>query len=181
MTEPIEATLYVISTPIGNLEDITFRAARILGELEALACEDTRRTRRIFERYEIDVPRLMFSCHEHNEERVADKIATLLRHKAINDESGEATVTTEVQGIKIGDCVFITSPAEVLVQVGLNIKNASPHERTFVAAFSNGYIHYGPPAADYPKGGYEVTECLLAPEWQQLYEEKARDVLRRLR
>jgi len=78
MTEPTEATFYVISTPIGNLEDVTFRAVRILGELEALACEDTRRTRRIFERYEIDVPRLMFSCHEHNEERVADKISTLL-------------------------------------------------------------------------------------------------------
>lgn len=69
----------------------------------------------------------------------------------------------------------------MLVQVGLNVKNASPYEHTFVAAFSNGYIHYGPPAADYDKGGYEVTECLLAPEWQNLYEDKARNVIRRLR
>ena len=50
-----------------------------------------------------------------------------------------------------------------------------------MAAFSNGYIHYGPPASEYGKGGYEVTECLLAPEWQGLYEKKANEVIRRLR
>ena len=82
-----------------------------------------------------------------------------------------------MQGIKIGDCVLISSPAEVLVEVGLNIKNASPYEHTFVAAFSNGYMHYGPPAAAYSKGGYEVTECLLAPEWQQIYEKKANAII----
>ena len=49
-----------------------------------------------------------------------------------------------------------------------------------MSAFSNGYIHYGPPAADYVRGGYEVTECLVAPEWQAMYEEKAAEVIRRL-
>jgi len=113
--------------------------------------------------------------------RIQDKIATLERHKAINDAAGEPTISTEVQGIKIGDFVLITSPAEVLVQVGLNVKKASPYEHTFMAACSNGYIHYGPPAADYDKGGYEVTECLLAPRWQQIYEKKANEIIRRLR
>ena len=112
--------------------------------------------------------------------RNQDKIATLKRHKAINDEAGEPTIATEVQGIKIGECVLITSPAEVLVEIGLNVKNASPYEHTFMSAFSNGYIHYGPPAADYDKGGYEVTECLLAPEWQEMFEKKAAEVIRRL-
>ncbi len=112
--------------------------------------------------------------------RIEDKIATLQRHQAINDAAGIPTVATEVQGIRIGQFVLVTSPAEVLVEVGLNIKKASPHEHTFVAACSNGYIHYGPPAADYDKGGYEVTECFIAPEWQQLFEEKAKEVLRRL-
>ncbi len=113
--------------------------------------------------------------------RIQDKIATLERHKAINEEAGEPSVVTEIQGIRIGEFVLITSPAEVLVEVGLNVKAASPFEHTYMAAFSNGYIHYGPPASEYEKGGYEVTECLLAPEWQALYEAKANEILRRLR
>lgn len=112
--------------------------------------------------------------------RLQDRIATYERHREINRASGEDTVLTEVQGIRIGDCVLVTSPAEVLVEVGLNVKRASPFEHTFLAAFSNGYIHYGPPASDYPRGGYEVTECFLAPEWQKVFERTARDVIGRL-
>ena len=112
--------------------------------------------------------------------RIQSDMGTLRWHKAFNDESGEDTIQAEVQGIRIGDCVFISSPAEVLTEVGMNVKNASPHEHTFVAAFSNGYVHYGSPASDYPMGGYEVTECLLAPEWQQVYEEAAARVLSQL-
>ena len=48
---------------------------------------------------------------------------------------------------ELGDCVLITSSAEVLVEIGLNVKRASPHKHTFMAAYSNGYIHYAPPAA----------------------------------
>ncbi|MEI6424073.1 MAG: hypothetical protein WCP55_17795, partial [Lentisphaerota bacterium] len=90
------------------------------------------------------------------------------------------TVDAEVMGIKIGDCVIISSPAEMLVEVGLNVKKASPYKHTFMAAYSNGYLHYGAPAADYDKGGYEVTECLLAPEWQEIYEWKASEIIRKL-
>jgi hypothetical protein len=113
--------------------------------------------------------------------RIQDKIATLERHKAINAAAGEPTIATEILGIKIGDFVLVTSPAEVLVEVGLNVKNASPYEHTYMAAYSNGYIHYGPPASEYPKGGYEVTECLLAPEWQAIYEAKAQEIIARLK
>jgi hypothetical protein len=112
--------------------------------------------------------------------RIEDDIATLEKHQIINDQASEATIDAEVQGIKIGDCVLITSSAEVLVEVGLNVKKASPYEYTFMAAYSNGYMHYGAPAADYDKGGYEVTECLLAPEWQKIYEQKANEIIRRL-
>lgn len=112
--------------------------------------------------------------------RIEDKIATLRRHQKINADSGETTVATEVQGLRIGDFVLVTSPTEMLTTVGLNVKNGSPFEHTFVAPYSNGYIHYGPPASEYPMGGYEVTECLLAPEWQALYEAKAAEVLKAL-
>jgi 16S rRNA (cytidine1402-2'-O)-methyltransferase len=75
---PADATLYVIGTPIGNLEDISHRALRVLGELTALACEDTRRTRVILDRYEIPRPATMFSLHEHNEDRAARRVLELL-------------------------------------------------------------------------------------------------------
>ena len=112
--------------------------------------------------------------------RIRDDLATLRKHKALNDESGESTIRTEVQGIRIGDFVLITAPIEVLTEVSLNIKRASPHKHTFIAGFTNGYMHYGPPAADYDKGGYEVNECLLAPEWQAIFERTVQEILREL-
>ncbi len=112
--------------------------------------------------------------------RIQDDIATLRRHQKINADVGVPSVSMEVMGIKIGDFVLVTSSAEVLVEIGLNVKKASPFEHTYMAACSNGYVHYGPPASDYPKGGYEVTECLLAPEWQAVYETKVNDILQHL-
>lgn len=112
--------------------------------------------------------------------RIEDKIATLLLHKAINDKAMTKTIDTEIQGIKLGDCVLVTAPVEMLTEAGLNLKQASPYPHTFIAAYSNGYMHYAPPAADYDKGGYEVTECFLAPEWQQIFEQKVQDIFKRL-
>ena len=112
--------------------------------------------------------------------RIQDDIATLQKHQEINKASGEAVIDAEVMGIRIGDCVLISSPAEMLVEVGLNVKKASPCKHTFMAAYSNGYLHYGAPADYYDKGGYEVTECLLAPEWQGIYERKANEIIHKL-
>lgn len=72
-------TLYLIATPIGNLEDLSLRALRLLGEVDALACEDTRMTRRIFDRHAITLPRTVFSHHEHNEAQAGKRILGLLR------------------------------------------------------------------------------------------------------
>ena len=58
-------TLFVVATPIGNLEDITQRALRILSEVDRVAAEDTRRTRRLLDHFGLSVP--VVSVFEHNE------------------------------------------------------------------------------------------------------------------
>ncbi len=69
----MSGTLYIIGTPIGNLEDITMRQLRLLGEVDFLAAEDTRVTRKLLSHYEIHTP--VMSYHEHSGHTVAQAIA----------------------------------------------------------------------------------------------------------
>ena len=68
--------LYIVSTPIGNLEDITQRALRVLREVDLIACEDTRHTRKLLNHFGIDARTI--SYHEHNERERAGEICELL-------------------------------------------------------------------------------------------------------
>ena len=67
-----EAGLYVVSTPIGNLADMSYRAVEVLSQVGLVAAEDTRRTRILFEHYGIATP--LIALHEHNEETVAPQL-----------------------------------------------------------------------------------------------------------
>lgn len=66
------STLYVVATPIGNLEDITLRALQVLRGVDIVACEDTRHTKKLFARHEITTPCVSF--HQHSDEQVLQKI-----------------------------------------------------------------------------------------------------------
>lgn len=76
------SALYLVATPIGNLEDITLRAIRILKEVDLIACEDTRQTQKLLNHYGITTPTT--SYHEHNEsERAAELVEELAHGKRI--------------------------------------------------------------------------------------------------
>jgi 16S rRNA (cytidine1402-2'-O)-methyltransferase len=70
-------TLYVVATPLGNLEDITFRAVRVLREVDVIACEDTRRTVKLLNRNEIRTPMAVF--HDYNKARAGAGLLRRLR------------------------------------------------------------------------------------------------------
>ncbi|HEY9706824.1 MAG TPA: 16S rRNA (cytidine(1402)-2'-O)-methyltransferase [Oculatellaceae cyanobacterium] len=75
-------TLYVVGTPIGNLEDMTFRAVRILQSVDAIAAEDTRHTGKLLEHFQIKTPQV--SYHEHNRnERLPELLSQLSGGKSI--------------------------------------------------------------------------------------------------
>jgi 16S rRNA (cytidine1402-2'-O)-methyltransferase len=73
-------SLYVVATPIGNLEDITLRALRILREVDVIACEDTRHSQKLLSHYEIK--KHLVSYHEHNEVTRAAELVSEMRQGA---------------------------------------------------------------------------------------------------
>ena len=87
-------SLFVVATPIGNLEDITFRAVRILKEVDLIAAEDTRHTAKLLSHY--DIKKTLISCHEHNEqERLSlflEKL-TLGQNIALVSDAGTPTIS----------------------------------------------------------------------------------------
>lgn len=84
----LKGTLYLVATPIGNLEDITVRALRVLREVPLIAAEDTRQTRKLLERYDIHQP--MISYFEHNERARVGLLIERLQHEdvALVSEAG---------------------------------------------------------------------------------------------
>lgn len=151
-------TLYVCATPIGNLEDITMRALRVLREVDLVAAEDTRQTRKLLAHYEI--PARMVSCHEHNERAQAARIIDVLLgggHVALVSDAGTPVVSDPgahlireaiSKGIPV---VPVPGPSAAIT--ALVVSGFSPAEFTFV-----GFL---------PRKGRKRREAL-----QRLAEEK---------
>jgi 16S rRNA (cytidine1402-2'-O)-methyltransferase len=85
--------LYVVSTPIGNLEDITLRALRVLKEVDRIACEDTRRTRTLLAKYDVETK--VLSYHDHNKVSATRRILKILENGgdvALVSDAGTPTI-----------------------------------------------------------------------------------------
>jgi len=86
-------TLYIVATPIGNLEDITQRALRVLGEVDLIACEDTRHTQKLLNHFGVKTKTI--SYHEHNEHERAEELGQLLmsgKNVAVVSDAGTPLV-----------------------------------------------------------------------------------------
>lgn len=114
--------------------------------------------------------------------RLQTNLRLLEKHQQHYVAAGKRTIDVEVVGLRIGNLRMITFPGELTVQIGLNLKKASPHKDTFILGYTNGYIYYCPTAEQRKNVGYaqEDSDCLLAPEWQQIFETKAKQMLENL-
>jgi hypothetical protein len=103
-------------------------------------------------------------------------------HAKQNADAGAKPLDVELVGLRVGEFVLTTFPGELTAQIGLNLKQASPHPLTFVAGYSNGYIYYSATTEQLKNTGAAQEDCdtLLAPEWQPLYERKAAELLKAL-
>ena len=108
-------------------------------------------------------------------------LALLRKHQDRNLAGGD-TVDADVAALRVGDFRMVTFPAELTVPIGLNIKAKSPHENTFVAGYTNGYLYYAPTAEQLQNrgGAQEDSDCLLAAEWQEAFENLAISLLNKL-
>ncbi|MGF1491026.1 MAG: 16S rRNA (cytidine(1402)-2'-O)-methyltransferase [Microcoleaceae cyanobacterium] len=82
MTPPNAGTLYIVGTPIGNLDDITFRAIQTLKQVDLIAAEDTRHTGKLLHHFQIDTPQMSYHTHNHRQ-RVTDFVERLQQGQSI--------------------------------------------------------------------------------------------------
>ena len=92
--------LYVIATPIGNMDDITLRAINTLKQVDTIYCEDTRNSQKLLQHH--DIKNKLIACHEHNEESLCTKIAAAIKdQKAVGLISDAGTPLINDPGYKI--------------------------------------------------------------------------------
>ena len=115
--------LYIVATPIGNLEDITLRALRVLGEVDVIAAEDTRHTQILLRHHDIHTP--LTSYHEHNEKTKAQELVSRLardQNIALVSDAGTPAISDPgfrlvVQAIRAGIRIIPIPGASALTAV----------------------------------------------------------------
>jgi 16S rRNA (cytidine1402-2'-O)-methyltransferase len=155
-------TLFVVATPIGNLEDLTFRALRTLREVDLIAAEDTRRTAKLLSHYNIHTP--MVSIHAHNERREAPGLLERIR-------SG-----TTVALVSDAGTPGIADPGEYLVRLareqGIPVSPV-PGPSSIAAALSVS----GQPASQFVFMGFPPRSGRERSDWIQEVSSETRTVV----
>ena len=135
--QTILSGLYLISTPIGNMQDITFRAINVLKKSDIILCEDTRRSSNLLSHYKIE--KKLFPYHKFNEKKISEKIISLIKEKKIISLISDAGTPT------------ISDPGLVLVnkciEEGLNIYpipgSSAVTAAMSISGFEGKFLFYG--------------------------------------
>ena len=159
--------LYIIPTPIGNLEDITLRAIRLLKEADLILAEDTRVTKKLLAHYEIETP--LRSYHAHNEHKITEGLVEQLQSEEINialvsdagtpgiSDPGFLLVRAAVnEGIKVECLPGATAFVPALVASGIpcdkfHYEGFLPHKKgrqtrlIYLASLENTFVIYESP------------------------------------
>jgi 16S rRNA (cytidine1402-2'-O)-methyltransferase len=134
---PLAPGLYLVATPIGNLEDITLRALRILRSVDRIACEDTRQTQKLLNHFEISTPTV--SYHMHNEGPRAEELTAELKQGAriaivsdagtpgIADPGGQIAAAAIAAGIPIFPVPGANAAISALIASGLPTEHFTFH------------------------------------------------------
>ena len=144
-------TLYLVATPIGNLEDITARALRVLAEVALIAAEDTRHTGRLLSHFGISTP--MVSLHQHNERARRERLLTAL-------ETGDVAVVSDAGTPGISDPGYDLVAAAVASGI---VVSPVPGPSSVIAAVSASGIVPGPfvNLGFVPRSGAERRQLLM--------------------
>ena len=137
----IEAMLYIVATPIGNLEDISGRALRVLGEVDLIACEDTRQTLKLLNHYGLKASLIPF--HSHNMKKTAPRLLEFLRQgkrialvtdggtPGISDPGSYLVALAREQDVKI-----VPIPGPSALSAILSVSGAATAQITFAGFLS---------------------------------------------
>jgi 16S rRNA (cytidine1402-2'-O)-methyltransferase len=160
--------LYLVATPIGNLEDITMRALRVLRSVDRIACEDTRQTRKLLDRYGITTPTI--SSYEHNEAERSGQLLSELKNGAriavvsdagtpgISDPGMVLTAAAIVSGVPVYPIPGASAVLAALVASGLGTERFS-------------FMGFLPPKAGARRTALEeLAETVAAPTTLVFYE-----------
>ncbi len=156
------AKLYIVPTPIGNLEDFTFRAVRVLKEADVILAEDTRQSGKLLKHYEIDTH--LKAYHQHNEHKKLDEFIELI------ETSSSVAIVTDAGMPGISDPGFLLIRA--CIENNIHVE-ALPGACAFITAL----VASGLPCDSFIFEGFLPQKKGRQTKWKQLAEEKKTIVL----